>query len=90
LLAKQDPTTNKPRWNQPLYLKYIVPLQLFEFCCNLLQATWILFVNPPQDFALFTAWILLFHMISMLVLLGNFLLKSTPPKKALRRTLKTQ
>jgi elongation of very long chain fatty acids protein 4 len=67
----------KPRWNQPaFYRKYITSFQLFQFCCNFFQASYMLFVNPPKDFAMFTVWILFFYMISMLCLFGNFYLKA--------------
>lgn len=81
LAAKQDPKV-KPRWNQPaFYRKYITRFQLAQFVSNFFQACYLLFVNPPADFALFTVWILFFYMISMLALFGNFYIKSYSGKK---------
>jgi len=77
---KQDPT-KKPRWNQPaFYKKYITTFQLFQFCLNFAQASYMLFVNPPADFAIFTVWILFFYMITMLALFGNFFMKTYTAK----------
>ena len=77
---KQDPT-KKPRWNQPaFYKKYITTFQLFQFCLNFAQASYMLFVNPPKDFAIFTVWILFFYMITMLALFGNFFMKTYTAK----------
>jgi len=67
----------RPRWNQPaFYKKYITSFQLFQFCLNFAQASWMLFVNPPADFPMFTVWILFFYMLTMLALFGNFFVKN--------------
>lgn len=67
----------KPKWYQPgFYRKYITRFQLFQFCLNFAQASYMIFVNPPADFPIFTVWILFFYMISMLVLFGNFYLRA--------------
>ena len=81
-LARKLPEGAKPRWNHPaFYRKYITSFQLIQFCLNFSQASYMLFVNPPADFPLFTVWILFFYMITMLVLFGNFFLKAYTPKK---------
>lgn len=82
-VAAKQPEGTKPRWNQPaFYKKYITTFQLFQFCLNFAQASWMLFVNPPADFPLFTVWILFFYMISMLALFGNFYMKTYTKKPA--------
>lgn len=81
-LAAKQPAGTKPRWNQPaFYRKYITTFQLFQFCLNFFQATYMIFYAPPSDFAIFTVWILFFYMITMLALFGNFFIKSYTDKK---------
>jgi elongation of very long chain fatty acids protein 4 len=76
-LAAKPVKGAKPTMLQPaFYRKYITSFQLFQFCCNFAQASYMLFVNPPADFAMFTVWILFFYMITMLALFGNFFLKA--------------
>lgn len=76
-LARKLPEGVRPTWTHPgFYRKYITKFQLFQFCCNFVQASYMLFVSPPADFALFTVWILFFYMISMLALFGNFYLQA--------------
>lgn len=67
----------KPRFYQPqFYRQYITTFQLIQFCLNFFQATYMIFWNPPKDFAMFNVWILFFYMITMLMLFGNFYIKS--------------
>lgn len=35
-----------------------------------------IFVSPPEDFPIFTVWILFVYMITMLTLFGNFFVKT--------------
>jgi len=95
-VAPKQPEGTRPRWTQPaFYKKFITSFQLLQFCLNFTQACWILFVNPPADFPLFTVWILFVYMITMLALFGNFFIKNYSSKKgaskgAKRDTKKTQ
>lgn len=82
-LARKLRDGERPRWNHPsFYRKYITSFQLIQFCLNFAQASYMLFVSPPEDFPLFNVWILFFYMISMLALFGNFFIKAyASPKK---------
>lgn len=72
------------RWTQAgFYRPYITRCQLIQFMILFTQSVWdIFYIQPPKTYPIGIVWMLLFYMISMLALFGNFYIKAYSGKKS--------
>jgi len=66
--------------------RYLTQIQMFQFLLNMGQALYVMFFHTAYPRAL--AYVLFFYMISLLILFGNFYIKSNAEASANRRAQK--
>jgi len=68
--------------------KYLTQIQMVQFLLNMVQALYVIFFHTNYPRAL--AYVLFTYMISLLVLFGNFYVKSNAEAAANRRAAQSE